>query len=53
MRGVIAPRVDDAIAKAPACTATSTRISQTLPRPSSVWASRPSVISQVTIEDQK
>ena len=50
---MIAPRADDAIANAPDCTATSARISGTLPRPSSVCTSSASVTSQVPTEDQK
>ena len=53
MRGMIAPRVADAIANTADWIATSTRISPTLRTLRMVWASRASVTSHVPTEDRK
>ncbi len=51
MRGMIAPRADDAMAKNADCTDTSARISAMLLSPASVWNSRASVTAHVPVED--
>ena len=48
MRGMIAPRAADAIAKLADCTATRARISRTLLSPNRVCSSRPIVPPHVT-----
>ncbi len=53
IRGMMAPRADDATANSPDCTNTSPRISQTLRRSASVCSSRTSVTSQVPTEDHR
>ena len=53
LRGMIAPRVDDATANAPDCTTTSARMSATLRTSSSVCTSSASVTSQVPTDDRR
>ena len=53
MRGMIAPRLDDAIAKNADCTTTRARMTPTLASPSRVCASSASVTAHVPTDDQK
>ncbi len=53
MRGMIAPRAEDATANAPACTATRPKITGMLFSPIRVCTSSAIVTSHVPIDDQK
>ncbi len=53
MRGMIAPRADDATAKVPDCSTTRPRMRPTLPTPSRVCASSAIVTSQAPRDDQR
>ncbi len=53
MRGMMAPRVDEEMAKPAAWTATRVRIRPTDRRFSSAWASRMIVTTQVTNDDAR